>query len=101
MKSSSFAKANLDEVTGGQHKEGPIAKTIEHQTAKVPSDVFLWTAGGVVLASLALQIIGKKEVSNFVGQWVAPVLLLGVYNKIVKVAGSDQTESAGVSSAML
>ena len=34
--------------------------------------------------------LSPPKVSLFVGQWVAPFLLLGVYNKIVKVAGSDQ-----------
>jgi hypothetical protein len=37
--------------------------------------------------------MGNEEKSHFVGQWVAPFLLLGVYNKIVKVAGSDQFSS--------
>lgn len=31
-----------------------------------------------------------QEASLFVGQWVAPFLLPGVYNKIIKVAGSDR-----------
>jgi len=72
-----------------QHTEGPIARTIEQQTAKLPSDIFLWGAVGSIGASLVLQLMGNKEKSHFVGQWVAPFLLLGVYNKIVKVAGSD------------
>jgi hypothetical protein len=33
---------------------------------------------------------GKKHASLFVGQWAAPFLLFGVYNKLVKVAGSDR-----------
>jgi len=81
--------------TGGgadaaQHTEGTVARTIEEQTAKLPSDVFLWAALGSIGVSAMLQIAGKQKVSLFVGQWVAPFLLLGVYNKIVKVAGSDQ-----------
>jgi hypothetical protein len=32
----------------------------------------------------------RKEDSMFVGQWAAPLLLIGVYNKLVKVAGSDR-----------
>ncbi len=74
-----------------QHEEGAIAKTIEQQTAKLPSDVFLWSALGAVGVSALLQIFQKKEASLFLGQWVAPFLLFGVYNKIVKVAGSDKT----------
>ena len=75
-----------------QHREGPVAKTIEEQTAKLPSDIFLWAALGSIGASLALQLMGKKHTSQFLGQWVAPFLLLGLYNKIVKVEGHDQED---------
>jgi hypothetical protein len=78
--------------SSGQHQEGPIAKTIEQQTAKLPSDIFLWAAVGSIGASALLQVMGKKQLSLFVGDWVAPMLLLGVYNKIVKVQGSDKHE---------
>ena len=73
-----------------EHSEGPIAKAIEEKTAKLPSDLFLWAAGGAVGVSLILQLSGNSDKSRFIGQWVAPFLLLGVYNKIVKVAGSDR-----------
>ena len=73
-----------------QHSEGPIARTIEQQTAKLPSDVFLWAAAGSIGASAILQLVGKKHASLFVGNWVAPFLLFGVYNKIVKTQGSDR-----------
>jgi hypothetical protein len=41
-------------------------------------------------ASLFLKMNSRKEDSMFVGQWAAPLLLIGVYNKLVKVAGSDR-----------
>jgi len=72
-----------------KHSEGPVARTIEQQTAKLPSDLFLWAAGGAIATSALLQLVGKQKASLFLGQWVSPFLLLGVYNKIVKVAGSD------------
>ena len=72
------------------HAEGTIAKAIETQTAKLPSDLFLWAAAGSMGAALALQLAGKKPASLFIGQWVAPFLLFGVYNKVVKTAGSDR-----------
>jgi hypothetical protein len=72
------------------HKEGPIARTIEQQTAKLPSDTFLWAALGSIGASAVLRMMGKKHASLFVGEWVAPMLLFGVYNKIVKTQGSDR-----------
>src|SRR5687767_6826144 len=73
-----------------EHAEGPVAKAIENQTAKLPSDTFLWLAFGSIGASLAFQLFGRKETSNFIGQWAPTLLILGLYNKIVKVAGSDQ-----------
>lgn len=74
----------------GQHSEGTVARTIEQQTAKLPSDTFLWAAVGAMGASAVFQLIGKKNASLFVGDWVAPLLLFGVYNKIVKTQGSDR-----------
>jgi len=73
-------------------KEGPVAQAIEKRTAKMPSDLFLWTALGSMAGSLALALVGKQKLANFVGQWVPTFLLFGVYNKIVKVAGHDRTD---------
>ena len=72
-----------------EHKEGRLAEAIEEQTAKLPSDVFLWTAIGCMATSFALQVAKKRHISLFIGQWVAPFLLFGIYNKIVKVEGHD------------
>jgi hypothetical protein len=73
-----------------EHTEGTIAKTIEDQTAKLPSDTFLWAAVGGMAVSAVMEFTGHKDKSRFFGQWVAPLLLFGVYNKLVKVAGSDR-----------
>ena len=73
-----------------RHSEGPIARMIENQTAKLPSDTFLWAAAASIGGSLALKIIGRNDESLFVGQWAPTFLVLGLYNKLVKVAGSDQ-----------
>jgi len=75
------------------YSEGPVAKSIEQFTAKMPSDIFLWAAAASVAGALALQVIGMKHRSLFVGQWVPSILLLGVYNKIVKTAGSDRSDT--------
>ena len=73
-----------------KHSEGIVARTIEQQTAKLPSDIFLWGALGSIGVSLYFELKGKPERSRFVGQWVSPFLLLGVYNKLVKLSGSDR-----------
>ena len=72
-----------------EHAEGVVARTIEEQTARLPSDLFLWAAGASIVGSLMLQFSGRKEESLFVGQWAPTLLILGLYNKVVKVAGSD------------
>jgi len=74
-----------------EHAEGRVARSIEEHTAKLPSDLFLWAALGSVAGSLMLQFSGKKDESLFVGQWAPTLLILGLYNKLVKVAGSDRT----------
>jgi len=77
-----------------QHSEGRVAKAIEEQTAKLPSDTFLWLAMGSMATSATLQLMGNKQASVFVGQWAPTLLILGLYNKLVKQLGSDRTENA-------
>lgn len=72
-----------------EHREGPIARGIEEQTAKVPSDVFLWAALGSMGVSLTLKLLRKDEEALFVGQWAPSFLLLGLYNKLVKLEGHE------------
>jgi hypothetical protein len=74
---------------GMEHREGPVARTIEQQTAKLPSDTFLWAAVGSISASLVLMIMGQEKKANFVGQWAPTFLILGLYNKMVKLHGSE------------
>jgi len=88
-------------IIQNNHSEGPVAKAIEKQTAKLPSDLFLWAALGSMAASATLKCLGKRHTALFVGQWAAPFLLLGVYNKIVKVEGSDKgTKYSGAESSV-
>jgi hypothetical protein len=73
-----------------ERKEGPVAKMIESQTSRLPSDFFLWTGAAAMATSLTLKLLKKDHVALFVGQWAAPLLLFGIYNKIVKTHGHDQ-----------
>jgi hypothetical protein len=78
-----------------RYPEGPAATAIERQTAKLPSDLFLWAAGGSIAASLTLKMMGRPKDSLFVGQWAPTFLLLGIYNKMVKIFGTDPRRSHG------
>jgi hypothetical protein len=79
---------NITEKTPDQ-----LAKTIEKQTAKLPSDSFLWLALCSIVASLTLKISGRQKDALFVGQWAPTFLVLGVYNKLVKQLGSDRADA--------
>lgn len=72
-----------------KHDEGPVAEAIEEQTAKLPSDLFLWAALGSMAVSLFFKFKEENDKALFVGQWAAPFLLLGLYNKLVKLEGHD------------
>lgn len=87
MNTQEFTQGGADPV---QHSEGPIATAIESQTAKLPSDLFLWLALGSIGTSLVLELSGNKEKAHWVGQWVAPFMLFGIYNKLVKIGGTDR-----------
>lgn len=73
-------------------QEGKLAKAIENETAKAPSDIFLWSSIAAMGVSLCFKLCRKDHTALFIGQWAAPFLLFGVYNKIVKVEGSDKTD---------
>ena len=80
-------------VTENESKrEGSVARSIEEQTAKLPPDWFLWASLATMAASLTLKLSGRKHTALFVGQWAAPFLLLGIYNKIVKTEGHDSED---------
>jgi hypothetical protein len=84
-------KPNTDSQEAEEHSEGRLARTIEEQTAKMPSDAWLWAAFAAIGVAMIFHSQGKREDGLFVGQWVAPFLLFGVYNKLVKIAGYDRT----------
>ena len=71
------------------HREGRIARSIEQQTARLPSDMFLWAALGSIGISLTLELMGEEKKANFVGHWAPTFLILGLYNKLVKLHGSE------------
>lgn len=71
-----------------EHAEGHVARLLEQQSAKIPSHWFLAAAFGAMTVSLALELAGRTRGSRFVGQWPAPLLLMGIYNKLVKTLGT-------------
>lgn len=80
----------LQEAGSRPREEGEMTRRIEQQTAKIPSIGFLGLAVGSMIASAGLAFIAnKKDLATFVGLWAPSLLLIGVYNKLVKLQGSD------------
>ena len=73
-------------------QEGHLAKAIETQTSKIPSDVFLWSGLGLFAMSLVLHGFKQKHAGTMMSHFGTSLLLMGVYNKLVKQHGHDQEE---------
>jgi hypothetical protein len=78
-------------VTPGEAQEDQITAAMEKFTAQVPSSAYLGAALASMAVSVGFKAAGKEHMALFVGQWAAPFLLLGIYNKLVKIHGSDAT----------
>ena len=87
-------------VARGEANEDQLTAGIEKLTSKAPSTLYLGLALGSMVASMAFMAAGRRHESLFVGQWAAPFLLMGIYNKMVKQHGSDAATNGGRYSAV-
>ena len=76
-------------VRPGEKPEDQFTAMLEAQSSTIPTSLFLGAAIASILGSLAFKIAKKEHEALYIGQWAAPFLLLGIYNKMVKQHGSD------------
>lgn len=76
-------------VHAGEAQEDQVTAAIEKYTSQIPSSAYLGMAIASIAASVTFKIAKRDHAALFVGQWVAPFLILGIYNKMVKQHGSD------------
>jgi len=72
------------------HPEGRLTTIVEEQTSRVPSVLYLTLAMGSLAASAALIMSRRRdyrEVGIMIGQFVPSLLVIGLYNKMVKRLG--------------
>lgn len=72
--------------------EGFLTKVIEGQTTKLPSVFFLSLAVASMGVSALLSATERDEGkgwANFIGHWAPTILILGLYNKLTKLEGSE------------
>ena len=74
-------------VIRDEHAEPTFTRLVEQQTARIPSHWFLVGSFAAMATSLAFEIAGQHRASRFVGMWAPSLLIVGVYNKLVKSLG--------------
>jgi len=77
------------EFSEKNYSEKRLTKAFKNKTAKLPSNLFLWTALGSIAASATLKCLGKKHTAISVANWAIPLLLLSFYNKIEKTVSHE------------
>jgi hypothetical protein len=70
-----------------EHGESTFTRMVEQQTARIPSDMFLFASLCAMAVAFGAEVTGRTRVSRFVGMWAGPLLVMGVYNKLVKTFG--------------
>lgn len=72
-----------------KNHEGTITVAVENRTSRIPSIAYLIGGLGALAVSTGLMLGGRKRASILVGQLASPLLIMGLYNKIVKTGGHD------------
>ena len=80
------------EAEAPEPREDEFTKRIERYTAAIPSSAFLAVGVGAMVLSLGAQLAGGGKWGNFIAQWVPTWLIIGLYNKMVKLEGHDKTD---------
>jgi hypothetical protein len=82
---------NLTEEAKQAAREGgkQINALTEKAASKTPSSLFIAGAVASIAISLFLQILGKKQWSQFVAHWVPSLVAFGLYNKMAKTVGAN------------
>jgi hypothetical protein len=89
MSATATLERHAQGVAPHEHEEGTITKVIESYISAVPSGTYLSLAVGAIGLSAILKLAGRNQGAQFVGHWVPTILILGLYNKLVKVQGSE------------
>lgn len=77
--------------------EDNFTKTVEEYTASIPSSAYLGVAIAAMGISLFFQATGQGKWGNFIAQWVPTWLIIGLYNKVVKLEGHDKIDRGSYS----
>lgn len=86
-------------VNKGEAREDQLTAALEKVTSQAPSSLYLGLALASMGVSLGLHLANRKHEALYVGQWAAPFLVIGIYNKLVKQHGSDGAHVSSTSTS--
>jgi hypothetical protein len=87
---------NMDTERNRKHdqNEGSLTAAVERQTGRIPSLGYFGLAVGSMVASAGIAAFSRnKSFANFVGMWAPSLLVIGLYNKVVKLEATLQRQS--------
>ena len=71
-------------------KKEELGEAIDKQISKISSNSYFIAAVASIGTSFVLGCLRKKNAALFVGQWVAPFLIMGLYSKLRKHKECEQ-----------
>ena len=87
-------RSNLaDKAASMNRHEGTVTSRMENLTSALPSSTWLALAGGALVGAVALKAFRKNHTALFISGLAPTFLMIGLYNKLVKLHGSDRLSS--------
>ena len=96
-RNTSTVETGRSGARGEEGEGGKATRAIEKETSRAPSGIFLALAIGSMAASAVIMLTDKARfggrwmggrrsgLANFVGQWAPTLLIMGVYDKVVRL----------------
>lgn len=78
-----------DQMKNPDLREEEMTNKFEECRPRISSKHFICAALTVMGLSIFFKCKGHKHIALFLGQWVSPILIMGLYNKLVKIHGND------------
>ena len=72
-------------TAGNNHRVAEKIKKIGQATSAIPPATWLLLGGGAIVGAAVLKVMGRDAGAQFVGQWAPTLLVLGLYQKMVKL----------------
>lgn len=76
-------------MSNNKPQEGNATVAVEKKTSKIPLDGLSVCRLRRIGSLCRMMCRGRKSTALLVGQWAAPLLIMGLYNKVVKTEGHD------------